>query len=184
MQTMALPDVTTAEQLLALPDDGMRYELLNGELTAMSPVNFDHGHTLCQLVFLLKAHLKKQPTGYALTETGFILRRSPDLVVAPDLAYVKKEDASEPGTRGFVTVTPQLTAEVIQPDDRYVTINKKTAAYLQAGVQLVLIIDPWSHTVTAHRSTRDTTVLHEDDTLDASDVVPGWTLSIASLFER
>ncbi len=184
MQTMALPNVSTAEGLLALPEDDDRYELIHGELIAMSPVNYDHGTTVCRFAHLLLSHLDTDPSGDVVTETGFILNRSPDHVVGPDIAYVRKEKAPAPGTRGFLELVPDLVAEVLSPDDRCIVVTSKVTAYLEAGVAMVLIIDPVARAVTVHRSADDAVILHEQDTLDASGVVPGWQLPLVKLFAR
>ncbi len=182
MQTMAHSIASTAEQLLELQTDGTRYELIQGELSVMSPVSFTHGETVCRLVYLLMSHLETKPSGRVVTETGFILHRDPDHVVAPDLAFVREENAAAAKTRGFVEGVPDLVAEVLSPEDRLVTVGDKVSAYLDAGVSMILIIDPWARRMTVYRSHEDVVVLNDADTLDAQAVVSGWTLSLSQLF--
>ncbi|HEX2173132.1 MAG TPA: Uma2 family endonuclease, partial [Dehalococcoidia bacterium] len=75
-----------------------------------------------------------------------------------------------------------LALEVISPSDRYTDVLDKVLDWLAAGVRLVVLINPRRRTVTAYRSRDNILVLSEDESLDANDVVPGWTLSLKDLF--
>jgi hypothetical protein len=62
-------------------------------------------------------------------------------------------------------------------------VVEKTLAWLEAGSRMVLVAHPGNRTLTVYRSPRDVSVLRQGDTADGGDVVPGWTLSVAQLFE-
>ena len=85
----AMPAHMTAEQLLELPDDGHRHELIRGELQTMAPAGGQHGQVAFAIGRLVGNHVYENKLGrcYA-AETGFVLRRDPDTVRAPDLAFV------------------------------------------------------------------------------------------------
>src|SRR5690349_1239724 len=91
----------TAEELLELPDDDMRHELVEGELRTMAPAGEGHGWVAMTVGARIFGHVERHDLGrvYA-AETGFVLRRAPDTVRAPDVAFVAADRV--PGkARGF-----------------------------------------------------------------------------------
>lgn len=75
------------------------------------------------------------------------------------------------------------SVEVISPSDRWNQVNDKVLVCLDAGVRLVLAIDPIGHTVTVWTPDRTSRVLTAVDTLDGGDVLPGFTRPVAGIFE-
>lgn len=84
--------LVTADDLLLMPDDGFRYELVRGDLKRMSPAGDEHGGVTMELASSLHQHVKLNHLGrvYA-AETGFKLESDPDTVRAPDIAFVSIE---------------------------------------------------------------------------------------------
>ena len=70
--------MTTAEQLATLPDDGNRYELVDGVLRTMSPAESRHGRIAARLLVRITNHVEQHRLGetYA-AQTGFLIQRSP-----------------------------------------------------------------------------------------------------------
>src|SRR5678816_2505157 len=110
--------LVTAGELERLPDDGYRYELVEGRLVRMSPVTFDHGRIVLRLGFLLSRHLEERPVGVIGTDIGFKLASNPDTVRGPDIAFVRSERVPARGTPGFLKQSPDAVIEVLSPDDR------------------------------------------------------------------
>ncbi len=82
----------TAEELLRLSTTGRRYELVKGELFEMPPASARHGSAAMRVGSLLNAHVRANQLGEVFTaETGFILRRNPDTVRAPDSSFVARD---------------------------------------------------------------------------------------------
>lgn len=78
MAVTATPIVRTADELLRMPDDGMRHELVRGELRAMSLPGFEHGRIALRVGRLLDTHAEQAAAGgVAFGETGFVLARDP-----------------------------------------------------------------------------------------------------------
>ena len=176
--------VTTADELLALPDDGRRRELVRGELLAVSPAGHWHGDCAARILIRLGAFVEAHGLGttYA-AETGFWIGRDPDTVRAPDVAFVTAERARlVPRGPGFFPGAPDLAAEVVSPDDSFTAVQQKALDWLAAGSRMVLVVDPRQRTVTVFRAPGDVRVLGETDTLDGADVVPGFELPLADLF--
>jgi Uma2 family endonuclease len=90
----------TAEELLRMPDDGRRYELVQGELRTMPPAGHPHGRIAMRIAWPLAQHVEERglEAVYA-AETGFILARIPDTVRAPDAAFAPRERVEEEGRR-------------------------------------------------------------------------------------
>src|SRR5581483_528551 len=79
----------TAEQLWLMPDDGMRHELVRGELRTMSPTGVEHGGNEGGIYFRFVVHAREQRIGRVVVgEVGFRLSRDPDTVRAADVAFI------------------------------------------------------------------------------------------------
>lgn len=91
---------TTAQELYELPDDGKRYELVEGELREMAPAGAMHGNVAATLTILLGQHVRAQQSGRLLAaETGFRISRNPDTVRAPGVSFVSRERVPPEGPR-------------------------------------------------------------------------------------
>src|SRR3982751_5222344 len=88
----------TAEELLRVPDDGFRYELLRGEPRKMAPASHEHGRIAINISTPLDQHTRANKLGrvYA-AETGFKVASNPDTVRAPDVAFVSQERLDQVG---------------------------------------------------------------------------------------
>lgn len=174
----------TADELLAMPDDGYRYELVKGELIQMSPTGDEHGQVTMELATILHQFVKKHNLGrvYA-AETGFKLESGPDTVRAPDVAFVSRERVEATGTlTGYRSGAPDLVVEVLSPSDRIGKVEAKVKQWLETGARMVWVVSPKLHTVTVYRSLTDIVTLTEKDNLDGGDVVPGFQIKVAEIF--
>ncbi len=176
---VTLATLTTADELLRLPENGVRYELVRGELRKMSPSGASHGSIAAEIIASLAVHVKKHGLGkvYA-SETGFRIERSPDTVRAPDAAFVRAERVIR--TPRFFEGAPDAAFEVVSPNDSYSEIEEKTLDWLRAGVRAVVIVDPRTKSARIHRRGSATPVV---DVLEIEDVVPGWKLPLADIFD-
>ena len=181
---MATTHLLTAEDLLKMPDDGHRYELVRGELREMPLAGHVHGEIALSIGAELRQFVKQHRLGktYA-AETGFKVATNPDHVLAADAAFVRQgrtENVRE--STGFWPGAPDLAVEVISPRDTYSDVAEKALDWLQAGTRMVLVVDPRCETVTVYRSASNIVVLSEDDAIDGADVVPGWKLPVREIF--
>src|SRR2546430_8029109 len=103
-------ETITAEELLKMPDDGFRYELIRGELKKMPPPGHVHGRVAMELGwrFAQQVETKNLGTVYA-AGTGFLLETKPDTVRAPDCAFVSRERLPAIGdVEGYLPGAPDL----------------------------------------------------------------------------
>lgn len=175
----------TAEELLRLPDEGMRHELVGGEIRTMAPAGNEHGYLAGEILGELRSHVKANGLGrvYA-AETGFKIETDPDTVRAPDAAFVSRERVEKVGrVKGFWPGAPDLAVEVVSPGDTHAEVVEKSLAWLDAGCRMVLVAEPQRKVVTVYRSREDIRILMGDEAIDGADVVPGWRLPVAGIFE-
>ncbi|NJM41348.1 MAG: Uma2 family endonuclease [Anaerolineae bacterium] len=86
-------------------------------------------------------------------------------------------------SKSYLDVVPELVAEVLSPDDRWTDVEQKLRDYFAAGVKLAWVINPETRSVFVYRSIKTSQVLEETDTLTGEDVLPGFSVKIADLFE-
>jgi hypothetical protein len=110
----------TADELFHMPDDGFRYELVQGELRRMNPAGNVHGRIAVRITWRLAQYVEENRLGtvYA-AETGFRLASDPDTVRAPDVAFVSQARVEAVGeVEGFWPEAPDLAVEVVSPGDK------------------------------------------------------------------
>ena len=183
---MATADkLMTADELLRLPDDGQRHELIAGELRTMALNGAEHGRVTVNLAVPLGHYIDTHHLGEVYAAgTGFQLTTSPDTVRAPDVAFMRQERVLAVGrVMGYLPGPPDLAAEVVSPNDRPAEVEEKVASWLAHGTRLVLVVDPRRRTVRVYRPGTPPRTLAEQDVLSGEDVVPGWTLPVRALFE-
>jgi Uma2 family endonuclease len=174
----------TAEQLLHMPSDGYRYELIAGELHKMSPAGWRHGDVGGWLHGLIAAHLLTHRLGKLfMAETGFILGRDPDTVRAPDISFVRNDHVpAELREDAFWPAAPDLAVEVVSPGDTSREVNEKAHAWLAGGAQLVWVVNPILRTVSVYRPGEPILTLTEAEELSGEGVLPGFRCRIAEIF--
>jgi Uma2 family endonuclease len=173
----------TAEEFAALPRDGLRTELVRGELVSMPPAFTDHGEAAMRLSIILGQFTLGHDLGEVYGRTGFLIARNPDTIRAPDLAFIQKArltpDASGPH---WGTILPDLVAEVASTYDRAAEIADKVQMWLDAGVRLVWVVYPSSREIVVHHTGQPAETLGDQAMLSGDDVVPGFAASVARIF--
>jgi len=183
---MSTTTLTTADQLLRMPDNGCRYELLAGELKMMSPAGWKHGVIAGRLHGWLFQHVEQHSLGTIFTaETGFLLGRDPDTVRTPDVAFVRNEHfPEEEPAEAYWPGAPDLAVEVVSPRDTVQDVDDKVKAWLTAGAMMVWVVNPNLRNVTVYRSATDIKTVTERDDLDGEDIVTGFRCPVAAVFAR
>lgn len=180
----AITGKITAEELLQMPRNGVRYELVDGELRVHEPAGHAHGRIAIRIAVALSTHVLAHDLGevYA-AETGFLISTNPDTVRAPDAAFVSRQRVEEiSDIKGYFPGAPDLAVEVISPADIYGDVEEKALAWLESGTGMVVILNPRHQTATIYKSLNEITILTEHDLLEGGDVVPGWRVVVGELF--
>lgn len=177
--------IWTDEEFMALPRDGNRYELVNGELVDMGNSGMEHGYTACLLVAFLTTLVQCQKLGAVCdSSTAFTLksgnRRS------PDVSFVARERLKglKRPPRGYFQGSPDLAVEILSPGNTVEEIHQKIVEYFENGTRLVWVIHPDERYVLVYHSPEPDRLLRPQDSLDGEDVVPGFAIAVAELFEE
>ena len=176
----------TAEDLLHLPDDGCRHELIRGKLKRMAPAGNRHGRLAANVAASLWIHVRAHGLGtvYA-AETGYRLASDPDHVRAPDASFISRERLERTG-KPTDTGPERRTwrSKSYHPATAGPKSRNKVRNWLDAGARMVVVVD--SHpgrTVRIHHPPSLVSTLTEDDVIDGGDVVPDWRLPVRKMFD-
>jgi len=179
----------TAEEMLALPDNGMERDLIEGHLRER-PVTirgWRHAEATIACGCLLRNWLKQQPPPRGKViggDAGIRLTSDPDTTVGIDVAYIPSNliPSASQGTL-LINGVPILAAEVLSPSDTHEAITEKIELYLRVGIRQVWIIDPDLRTVTVHRPEAEPTFFSAKQELSGGPELPGFRMQVAELFE-
>ena len=174
--------VWTDEELMALPKDGHKRELLQGEII-MSPAGSEHGIIAVALCAELRAHARRHKLGAVFdSSTGF--RLTPEDLLSPDAAFVTRARllAFPRIPLGFFPGAPDLVIEVLSPSDTHGYIQEKMIRYFSAGTRLAWAVNPAERNALVYRTPEPDRLLRVTDALDGEDVLPGFRLPLAELF--
>ena len=181
MQTAVL---MTGEELLNLPEGGKKYELVKGELIEKIPSGGTHSELSAIIVRFLLNFIWGRDFGKIFgAETGFYLARDPDIVRAPDVAFMTLERwQAQPFPEKFLEGAPDLAVEIVSPNDRADEIRDKIFDFFDAGCRLIWVVYPRQNLVVAHFPDGTARTYRRTDTLDGGEVLPGFTLELTGLF--
>jgi Uma2 family endonuclease len=184
------PLITTVEELLALPDDGVDRYLIEGKLREkpMTKGNRWHSHVESRVAQLLWNWLDQQPLPRGCVysgEAGCILRRDPDTAVGIDIVYVGPQLAAlDPSTTTLLDGVPVLAVEILSPSDTEEDLNEKVDTYLKVGVAQVWLVDTHFKTVQVFRPGNAPYLLNEQEELSGEPDLPGFRVAVAKLFSK
>ena len=191
---MDTPDVvrtpTPAEERLITGEELARMsgvesaELVEGRLVKKMPTGDEHGAVEIAIAAALHNHVRIAKTGKVRSgEVGIYTRRNPDTTRAADVLYISNERYSQRSSSAFLDVSPAIIVEILSPGDSMPEVLQKLREYFAIGVVLVWLIDPTSKTVLVYRSLTNVRELTVNDELTGEDVLPGFVMKVAELFE-
>ncbi len=172
----------TAAELLALPDDDYRYELVRGRLLRRTLPGMRHGRIVALVASRLGHFIEAHDLGTILGASGYLLEWNPDTVRAPDVSFIAAERLPpDQIPHGYPTLAPDLAVEVLSPSERPGARREKMRDYFAAGTRLVWEVDPAQRTITVYRSAHDGTTLAATDELTGAEVLPGFVCRVGEL---
>lgn len=125
----------TRADLEATPDDGHRYEIIDGLLVVTPAPDSDHQGVLGELYSLLKAAC---PPDLKVYFAPFDVELTARAITQPDLLVTRRSDVRRRG----ITVAPLLSVEILSPSTRKLDLSFKRSQYEEAGCASYWLIDP------------------------------------------
>jgi len=175
----------TPDEFLVYPLPDVKAELVRGELRVTPPAGGPHGCAVSNITYLLRAHVQGRGLGRVFGDgIGYELVQLPRTVRVPDASFVNADRLPKDGIGpGLLRLAPDLAIEVLSPSETASSLEEKLDDYRACDTQLIWVIDPVRRTVMIVASDSPVRWLHETDTLDAGDVVPGFHCNVAEIFE-
>jgi Uma2 family endonuclease len=180
LEPLAAKRWTTTEELLALPDDGVERELIDGELKEreMTRRNPTHSFVEANATSIVRnwSLSRPEPRGRVLSgEAGFRIRRNPDTTVGIDVAYIDAATvAAIVKGSALIEGPPVLAVEILSPSDKIEDILAKVESYLAAGTKIVWLLEPVFETVTVYRPDAPPMMLTGTQEVTAEPHLPGF----------
>lgn len=131
----------TVEDLDGMPDDGRRYELIDGMLLVSPAPGFRHQKMSIKLATRLD---QACPPGLHVLAAPFAVRPSQTTELQPDVLVGRDDDFTDK----LLPVAPVLAVEILSPSTALNDLNNKRAAYERMGVPSYWVIDPVEVTLT------------------------------------
>ena len=178
-----LPAPGTATERDLLKPDGRHCELVDGVLVEKA-MGYDESLLAMELGIYLAGFVKQHRLGEVTGPDG-TMRLMPGLVRIPDIAFTSRARLPKKGAprEPIPDLAPDLAVEVLSKGNTKAEIKRKLREYFETGVRLVWLIDPKNRTALVHTSPAAVTKLTEDQSLDGSNVLPGFVLPLRELFE-
>ncbi len=174
-----LPRRMTEADFLRLPEDGHKYEFVDGEAREV-PTSFDHDVIGAMIVYRLMPFAAGR--GFVtLSQAGF--RMTGGNLRLPDVGYTRKDRL--PGgkpIKGFPDFAPDLAVEIISLSESRTDMTRKVGEYFASGAQVVWHVFPEEQTVTVYTSPGRGTTYEADNDLTVDSLLPGFRCRVSELF--
>ena len=178
----------TADQFydFCCKNDG-RYELVQGEVVILSPVNDEHSGIAINIGTAFNNYSRRYGFGQAGVEAGYMLLTGPDTVRGPDVSFRLVPRSERRQSVGFLPGAPDIAIEVVSPSNRAAQVERKAREYLAAGSRRVWVVYPATvraaRCVVVHRADGRVITYAGDDVITDEELLPGFSLPLAETFE-
>jgi Uma2 family endonuclease len=169
-----------------LPDDGKRYEIIDGELYVSPQTGYHHQYACSQLNIALGVWSNQTNVGVTLQAPGVIFADDDD--VAPDVVWISHERlATALDQAGHLHMAPEQVVEVLSPGSANERRDRevKLKLYSRRGVLEYWIVDWQQRKVEVYRRQEQAlsliATLYATDTL-TSPMLPGFACPVTQLF--
>jgi Uma2 family endonuclease len=175
----------TYEDYKRLPDDGRRYEIIEGVLYVTAAPNLDHQYTVGEIFAALRTYVRERQLGIVISAPFEV--HLPDIAqpVQPDVLFIAAERAPRPGAENL-TGAPDLVVEVLSKSTTRTDRLVKFGAYERAGVREYWLVDPRTRSVEVYALSEESTYemagQYTPGETVMSTVLSGLTLPVDDLF--
>jgi Uma2 family endonuclease len=183
MAMPAQPTEWTVDMVRALPDDGNRYEVIDGELFVTLSPSLMHQNAVLELALLVAPYVREHAVGRAVISPADVLVYGPRKFVQPDLFVVPL--VNDAPARAWTEVGRLLlTVEVLSPSTERTDRGRKRRVYKEKGVPEYWIIDTDARTVERYRPDDSFEIVAESlDWRPEHDVTP-LMIDLPAYFDR
>lgn len=177
---------TTVDALLTRPDDGWRYEVVEGVLVRVAGSGKRATTIAFNLGAELRAFVRPRRLGVVTGADGVYTFPGAETGLLPDIGfYIAEHDALIVDEDKPIPFAPDLAIEVASPAQDAEELAAKARLYLRGGTRLVWIVWPMRHRIDVWRQgsvDRPAMTLRTDGTLSGEDVVSGFSYPVADVF--
>ena len=162
-----------------------RAELVRGEVVELPMPSTRHGNVCWRVAKYLGNFVDDHDLGHVMTNDSFFpTTQTPDTVRGPDVSFYSYDRLPKGKIpEGLLRVVPELAFEVRSPSNRWASLVAKGLEYLEAGVKVVVLLDPDTETASVYRMDEIQQILHNGDELTLPDVLPGFSVPVRRFFE-
>jgi Uma2 family endonuclease len=179
---MGAKTLLSLEEYMALPEDGNKYELDQGELVIMPAPKATHTRIIRRINRSVSAYVDEHHIGEVYSEGGYLLTREPENIIRqPDVSFLSagRVNVLE---REYFAGAPELAVEVVSPGNQAEELDIKVNQYLAYGSKEVWVVYPKTRSILIHQAGGRVRKLIAEDTI-TSDLFPGWSARIADFFD-
>ena len=175
-------ETLTDEYLMRLPNPpGGKWEVVDGRLHEVA-TSGKHDQTVLWLGYIMMPYAIDLGM---LTASSAGFRMAGGNLHVPDFGFTRYDrfpNSEVPD--GFIEFTPDLAVEVISPSEKPADMTRKVGEYFASGARQVWHMFPETKTLIVFRSPTDAVTYQPDDTLDLSDILPGFQSRVSGLFGK
>ncbi len=172
----------TEKEIMSLPNNGNKYELVNGELV-MGPTGIEHEDIGATLLTALKRFALEHKLGIVCGSSAGYWMKSGNLR-SPDVSFIRGDRLKglKRPPKGFFKGSPDIAVEILSPSDTLESIHGKIVEYFGNETKLAWVINPEEQTVLVYHSPYADKLLTRQDILDGEEVMKGFSFPVAELF--
>lgn len=176
----------TYQDYLQLPDDGNRYEIIEGELfVTPGPLNF-HQFTSSELFFAIKQFVNEHHLGWVFHPPFEVHLSEKTRPVQPDIVFIRKGNKPK-GYLNYFDGVPNLVVEILSKSTAKVDLGTKLLAYEKAGIPEYWTVDPKTHSVRVYTLEEGSYVIHgeyvKDEVIESKELA-GFSVVNSKLFDE
>ncbi|GAC1334132.1 MAG: hypothetical protein NVSMB14_01170 [Isosphaeraceae bacterium] len=177
--------VGEVKEIDQIPDSDSLYEFVGSTIKEKN-VGATEVYTSYLLARLLSSYVETMKIGQVVHELIFDFRPTINRRRRPDAAFISAEKwpfGKRPPVTTYWKIVPDLAIEVVSPSDAMHEVLEKVEEYFQVGVRQVWLVAANVEKVYAYESPTSVRVLGIDDELEAETLIPGFRLSLRTLFQ-
>ena len=176
----------TVDDLDAMPEDGNRYEIIEGELFVSRAPGLPHQLVTANIIGCFLRYLENNPIGRIVPTPGLILSRYSGVI--PDLVFYSHDRGDEIIWNERLNAAPEIVIEILSPGRESIARDRvaKRKLYDKHHVKEYWIVDNENRSVEVYHLVNQSLELHatlRNNDEVTSPVLPGFSCPLAKIFE-